>query len=204
MPDDMMGQGGNPDASQDESLIQSVLERDLGPIFEAIGTRLKDYEEDLGQLRDMFYKFAQGLIGAADNHKRSSLTEELSTKYGKDIEPLDGFYKDTMGKGFSDSILEELMGDGAPDEGSRDEWIKGKLGEAKGKYGKYIGIKDEPPAAVVAEEKVEPPVEQAKEEDTGEEESGGADSISQIMNQMKALGGKKRKLSSPVAPKGGE
>jgi len=202
MPE-MMEQGGNPDAAQDESLIQSVIERELGPIFEAIGSRLRDYEEDLGELKDMFYKFAEGLIGASDNHKRTMLSDEISSKYGKDMEPFDGFYKDVHGKGFMDSILEELMGEGAPDETGRDEWMQNKLNEAKGKYGKYVGIKAEipaeaPPAEEVKEEVAEAPAEQAAEEEMGSEEEG-ADVVSGLMKQMKSLGGRKHKLSE--APK---
>lgn len=195
MPDDM-GKG-NPDARQDESLIQSVMQRDLGPIFEAVGSRLKDLEEDLGEVKDLLYKFTQGLIGAADNHKRTMLTDEISSKYGKDIEPFEGFYKDTMGKGFTDSILEELMAEGAPDDAGRDEWIQNKLGEARGKFGKYVGIKDEveapvePPAEAAA-----PMAEEAQPELFEEEAPEEGDAISKLMNQVKSVGGEKHRLSA--------
>ena len=188
---------GNPDAGQDETLIQSVMQRDLGPIFEAIGSRLKDLDEDLGEVRDLLYKFTEGLIGAADNHKRTMLTDEISSKYGKDIEPFEGFYKDTQGKGFTDSILEELMGEGAPGDEERDGWMQGKLGEAKQKYGKYVGLQQEPPA----EEKAEPVEKQQKEEEAGEMDKGGEDTdpVSKIMNQMKGVGGRKFSLSAKSA-----
>jgi hypothetical protein len=192
---------GNPDAAQDETLITSVMERTLGPIFEAIGSRLKDLEEDLGENRDLLYKLSEGIIGAADEHKRTTLTGEISSKYGKDIEPFEGFYKDTQGKGFTDAILEELMGDGAPDETGRDEWMKNKLGEARKKYGKYVGIKDEEEVPIEKpaegeqpmEEKAEAPEEKQAEEKTGEEP---ADAVSGLMNQLKAVGGEKHSLSS--------
>jgi hypothetical protein len=220
MPENMES-GGNPDAAQDEGLIQSVMQRELGPIFEAIGSRMKDLEEDLGEAKDLLYKFTQGLIGAADNHRRTSLSEELSTKYGKDMEPLEGFHKDVYGKGLSESLLEELMGDEGPGDDEREEWIKGKLGEAKGKFGKYVGIKAEEAPAESAPEGagLEAPVPEAtgvmegtaKEEPTGgeeppmesEEESGdeGGDTVSKLMNQMKSLGGEKHKLSEPLAKK---
>jgi hypothetical protein len=208
---------GNPDAAQDEGLIQSVIERDLGPIFEAIGSRLKDLEEDLGEAKDLLFKFAEGLMGAADNHKRTRLSEEISGKYGKDLEPFEGFHKDAYGKGLSESLIEELMGEGAPGDEERDGWIKGKLGELKGKFGKYVGIKEEAPgeppkeAAKVEMGAVpEPGAESAKEEIAGEpeakaeekesEEGGeaGGDTIDQMMSELKSLGGARRKLSEPV------
>jgi hypothetical protein len=202
MPEDM-GKG-NPDAVQDEGLIRSVMARDLGPILEAVGARLRDLEEDLGELKDLQFKFIQGLIGAADGHKRTRLGDELSSKYGQEFEPFEGFYKDTMGKGFKDSILEDLMGEGAPDEGGRDEWIKGKLGEAKGKYGKYVGLSMEEPAAgpaegleaAQAEESAGQGIEDMGEEKEAEGEAEEGDAISGLMKQLASVGGEKRKLSS--------
>lgn len=181
---------GNPDAVQDEELILSVMERNLGPIFQAIGSRLKDLEEDLGETKDLLFKFTEGLIGAADNHRRTSLSSEISSKYGKDIEPFDGFYKDTMGKGFSDSLIEELMGENAPDEGSRDEFIKNRLGEARGKYGKYVGYKEEVP---LPEAEVPEETGMESEEEASPE---GEDSISKIQRELFSVGGKKHSLSS--------
>jgi hypothetical protein len=186
MPEDMGT--GNPDAAQDEGLIQSVMQRDLGPIFEAIGSRLKDLEEDLGEAKDLLYKFAEGLIGAADNHKRTTLSGELSTKYGKDMEPFEGFYKDTQGKGFSEAILEELMGDGAPGDEERDGYIQNKLAEAKGKYGKYVGIKDEEPPAQGELGLEAPAAPEAAPEEEGDE-------ITKLMTKVKTIGGEKHRLS---------
>lgn len=189
---------GNPDAMQDETLIQEVMRRDLGPILMAVGNRLKDLEEDLTETKDLLFKFTEGLIGAADNHKRMSLSSELSTKYGKDFEPFEGFYKDTQGKGFSDSILEELMNGDFDDEG-RDGFIKGKLDEAKGKFGKYVGLekKEEeaaPPMTEVAitEEKGESPAEQAGEEPAEEEPM---DAVSKIHKELMSVAGKRNSLS---------
>jgi len=210
MPEEME-KGGNPDAAQDEGLIRAVMQESLGPIFDTIGERLKDLEEDLGETRDLLFELCEKLIGAADGHKRTMLSDEISQKYGKDIEPFEGFYKDTQGKGFTDSILEELMGENAPDEGGRDEWMKNKLNEARGKYGKYVGIKAEvEPAAEKAEEMATPGGEAAAEaaespEKAAEEEAGapaaGGGAADQIFEQLKSLGGKKRKLSEPVISK---
>jgi len=204
---------GNPDAAQDEGLIQSVISRELGPIFEAIGARLRDFEEDLGETKDLLFKFTQGLIGAADSQKRSSLSDELSGKYGKDMEPYEGFHKEVYGKGLSDSLIEELMGDEAPGDDERDEWIKGRLGEAKSRFGKYVGVKEEvlpaegedaleaaPAEAPMAEEAPpeEAPPEEAPPEEAPEEEP---DAVSKIMSQMKSLGGDRHKLSESLSNK---
>lgn len=195
---------GNPDAAQDEALIQSVMERNLGPIFEAMGARLKDLEEDLGETKDLLFKFTEGLIGAADNHRRTTLSGELSSKYGKLMEPFEGFYKDTQGKGMSESLLEELMGEGGPDDAGREEFILNKIREAQGKYGKYVGMgpKEEAaaeaaaPEAPMEEAPVEAPAEAAPEEMAAEEEPVEVDPIAGIMEKLKSVGGEKHSLSA--------
>jgi hypothetical protein len=62
------------------------------------------------------------------------------------------------------------MGDGAPDESGRDEFIKGKIGGFREKYGKYLGRPPKVEATVAeikpeegAEAPGEPGKEQAKE-----------------------------------------
>lgn len=198
---------GNPDAAQDEALIQSVMERNLGPIFEAIGSRLQDLEEDLGEVKDLLFKFTEGLIGAADNHRRTMLSSEISSKFGKAIEPFEGFYKDTQGKGLSDSLIEELMGDNAPGDDEREEWIKGKLMEAMQKHGKYVGFgpkeKAEAPAAIVEEKTVaapmEPPAEKTEAPAQGElpfEGGESEDPVTALMNKVKSVAGEKHSLSA--------
>ena len=96
------------------------------------------------------------------------------------------------------------MGDNAPDEGSREAFIIGKLNDAKNKYGKYVGLtaeekaeekaKEEEPA--VAEEAAEAPAEQAKEEEMGSEEAPPEDAISALMNKVKSIGGERHSLSA--------
>lgn len=169
MDEGAMGGGGNPDASQDKELINSIIQETLGPVFEAISSRLKDLEEDLGETKDLEMKLAQGLIGAADGHKRSMLTDEISSKYGKDIEPIEGFHKDIYGKGFTDSLLDEIMGEGGPSDEERDGWLQGKIKEAKGKYGKYIGLPAEEKVEVAA---IKPEGKAAEPEAMKEAEQG--------------------------------
>lgn len=193
---------GNPDAAQDEALIQSVMERNLGPIFEAMGARLKDLEEDLGETKDLLFKFTEGLIGAADNHRRTTLSGELSSRYGKLMEPFEGFYKDTQGKGMSESLLEELMGEGGPDDEGREEFILNKIREAQGKFGKYVGMGKKEEAAVApvpeapAEVPPEAPAEAAPEEMAVEESPSEVDPIAGIMEKLKSVGGEKHSLSA--------
>lgn len=194
MPEPMEG-AGNPDAGQDRALIQAVIQQELSPIFEVIASRFKDLDEDLGEARDLLFKFAQGLISTADDHKRGVLTSELTNKYGKDFEPLDGFYKDTMGKGFTDSIIEELMA-GEYDEAGRDEFVKGKLGEARGKYGKYLGMGAEPTQPAVAEVGISHEAAESPEKEAAEESADdGRDSVERLMYQVSNLGGKKHSFS---------
>ena len=139
-----MEKAGNPDAPQDEELIRSVILELVGPFSEQVMAQLQELSEKVDRIDDLQMKFTHGLIGAYDTHRKNDLTQEISSKYGKDIEPFEGIHKDFHGKGFSDSLLEELMGDNAPPDEERDNWMQGKLKEAKGKWGKYVGIKDEP------------------------------------------------------------
>jgi hypothetical protein len=92
------------------------------------------------------------------------------------------------------------MGEGAPGDDQRDEWVKGKLGEAKSKYGKYVGIKDEAevPPAVAEEAAVEGEAPGAEQMELGLEagDPEKEDAISKLMNQVKSVGGKKHKLSA--------
>ena len=174
MPE-MMKEGGNPDASQDESLILSVIQRELGPVIEALGSRMSEQGDTLEEVKDLLFKFTQGLIGAADNHKRTSLSEELTGKYGKDIEPFEELHKSFHGKGFSDSILDELMGEGAPGDDERDGWMQNKLNDAKGKWGKYVGLEAEVPDGAESAEAPEQEALAGEQEDRlgeGEEKKG--------------------------------
>ena len=172
MPE-LMDKGGNPDAAQDESLIMSVIQRELGPVIEALGSRLSEQGDTLEEVKDLLFKFTQGLIGAADNHKRTSLSEELTGTYGKDMEPFEELHKSFHGKGFSDSLLDELMGEGAPGDDERDGWVQNKLKDAKGKWGKYVGLEAEVPEGPESAEVPEQEAVAGEEEDVkgeGEEE----------------------------------
>jgi hypothetical protein len=226
MPD-AMNMGGNPDAAQDENLIRQILLEELGPIFEQIGSRLKDLEEDCGEQKDLLYKFAYGLLDAADQHKRGTLSEELSSKYGSEIEPFEGFHNEVYGKGLKDSLLEELMGEEAPGDEEREGWMKNRLGELKGKYGKYVGLKEEKPEEGPVEGEAEGEAEAEAEglhpnetkeiveekkpggkeiveeevEEGGEPEPEENDAIGAMMSQLKSLGGKAHKLSEPIMPR---
>lgn len=201
MPDPREMARGNPDEGQDRVLIESILAEELGPIFELVGSRLRDLEEDLGEAKDLLYRFALGLVETADTHKKGVLSEEIGSKYGKDIEPLDGFYKDTMGKGLSETLLEELMGEGAPDEASRDSWIRGKLDEAKAKFGKYVGIQPEGKVEMAVEAATPEPAKEPELPFEEAAEEGPVDAVGALMSQMKELGGKRHSLSGGKAAK---
>jgi hypothetical protein len=152
-----MEEGGNPDAAQDKELIMSCIMETIGPFADQVMAKLQELDEKVDRVDDLQMKFTHGLIGAYDTHRRNDLTQEISSKYGKDIEPFEGIHKDFHGKGFSDSLLDELMGDNGPGDEERDGWIQNKLKEAKGKWGKYVGIKDESPEEVgVGEAIIEP------------------------------------------------
>ena len=175
MPNPMEGMdGGNPDSGADRELIMSVIQENLGPVFEALTSRLQELDERLMDVKDLQEKFTNGLIGAADTHRRGMLGEELDGKYGKEFEPFEEFHKSVYGKGFKDSLLDELMGDEGPGDEERDSWIQNKLNDAKGKFGKYVGIKAEIPGETKIEAgplgEMEEGEEKVKEGEAKEEE----------------------------------
>jgi hypothetical protein len=138
--------GVNPDQGADYEEICNVMEEKLVPVFDMIGKEIHDLHEDQGELQELVFKLLTSVIGAADGHRRDGLSQKLMGKYGSDIEPLDGFMQDTQGKKFSDELIDSLMGDGAPeDDEGIDGLVQSKLGEAKGKYGKYLGMMPPPP-----------------------------------------------------------
>ncbi|MEI7673413.1 MAG: hypothetical protein WCK00_14985, partial [Deltaproteobacteria bacterium] len=71
-------------------------------------------------------------------------------------------------------------------------FIKGKLGEARGKYGKYVGYKEEVPLPAAEAKTPEETGMESEKEDSPE----GEDSISKIQRELFSVGGKKHSLSS--------
>jgi hypothetical protein len=189
--------GANPDAEQDKELILSTMEDRLVEPFEMIGTRLKDLEEDLGELRDIVFKLVTGFSEGVDSYHRNTLSDEIRGKYGAELEPLDGFYKDTHDSSFSDELINSLMGEGAPDEEGRDGFIRSKIDEARGKYGKYLGgsMGAGAPAAVMvdAHEAMESPAKEAAEEAATEGmEEKPKDNVQLMIDQLTAAGGRRK------------
>lgn len=154
--------GNNPDAGADYEEICQVVEQKLVPTFEMLGKMLKSIDDKASQALAMTQKIVGAMSDAVMGQKHGEFEDLLNSKFGADIGPLDSFYSDTMGTKFSDQLIDELM---SSDVDNPEEFISSKIGETKGKYGKYLGM---PAPESAAEEAAEPPEEQTPEEEAGE------------------------------------
>jgi hypothetical protein len=161
----------NPDAAQDYQEICDVVEQKLVPTFETLGKVMKEIDDKATQALCMVEKILGAMFDAVMGQKQGEFQELLSSKYSADLAPLDSFYSDTMGNKFSDQLIQELM---KSDAENPDEFIAGKIGEAKTKYGKYLGIGAEPEAPELPPEEAAVNAEEEEAEVHPEPEVGVA------------------------------
>jgi len=141
----------NPDAQADYEEITQVVEQKLVPTFETLGKMLKAIDDKATQALEMSQKIVEAMSDAVTGQRKGEFSELLGSKFSADIGPLDSFYSDTMGTKFSDQLIEELLNSGPENP---EELISSKIGEAKQKYGKYLGSQaPKEPEAPAAEEK---------------------------------------------------
>lgn len=174
MPEDIVPPA--PTAITDE--VWNEIENRLVPLMRMIGERFDQIEE-------VVTKMVCGMYDGVQSFKRSQLADELSSKYADDISPLDDFFKDTQGGSFSDQLIDTLMNGEIPDDG-RDEFIKGQIGSAREKFGKYLPQKTTEISVSTA------PIEENKEpekEPMPNEEEAGPEDIPAKMARL--LAGKK-------------
>jgi hypothetical protein len=125
MPEMMEGASPNYDE------ICGVMEDRLVPVFELLGDRLKGFEEDIAELKDIVFKIVSGFGDAVTEHKKGTYSEMLSGKYGPDIDEIKGPYSDIYGKDIGEELVDKLLR-GEMDEGGVPEF----LGGIKAKFGK--------------------------------------------------------------------
>jgi hypothetical protein len=187
MPEMMEGASPNYDE------ICGVMEDRLVPVFELLGSRLKDLEESNSELKDLLFKIVSGFGDAVNEHKKGGYSEMLASKYGPDLEDIGGPYSEIYGKDIKDELLEKLMGgelgeDGIPDfvGGIRAKFDKIRAPAVEG------GVEPRPEEAPAEEVAKEEPAPEKTEEEEPPDMAGK-------MSKMLGL-----KMNSPKAPSFGK
>jgi hypothetical protein len=132
---------------------RTIGDEELIDTFKLAGEQIRSVD----QKADMALKMVQAILDcmsdAVTGQRKGSFQELLSSKYSAELGPLDQFYSDTFGNKFSDALIDELLSNNPENP---DEFISGRIGETKGKYGKYLGAVPSNPNVPV-EEGGEPP-----------------------------------------------
>ena len=106
---------------------------------------LKEIDDKASQALNLATAIVNSMNDAVTGNKRDQFSSLIGSKFGADIGPLDQFFSDTQGAKFSDQLIDELL---SSDPENPEEYISSKIGETRGKYGKYLGT----PAPEVAPE----------------------------------------------------
>jgi hypothetical protein len=131
---DIRNTPAHPDAEQDYSEIMDVIGKKVGPAFDMIGQRLSALEQENSELKDIVYSMITAMDEGVSSYKKNGLMNDLSSKYGRDLEPYKGIYSDTRGSDLMEDLISHLM----ESDGAMDEKVPAFLEELKGKFGKYL------------------------------------------------------------------
>jgi len=176
---------GNPDAAQDESMINEWAQRELLPIFQQI-------KNDIDNINQVVNGIVSGFGEAVSGHRRTQLTDTIDLS---DLGEIGDTYKDLEGSDMKEDLINHIMDSDIPDDQIED--ILATLKEnARAKYGKYKRADVEAPKpdggeGVLAVSMGAEPSEEAPVDE--EEEPKKADAVGSMMNKVLAVG-KKEKL----------
>jgi hypothetical protein len=167
-----------------EQLCNQVMEmigQKIGPAFDMIGQRISALEKENSDLKDIVYSMITAMDEGVSSYKKNSLMNDLSSKYGADLEPFKGIYSDTRGS----DLIEDLVNQLSDGEGSMDEKVPALIAELKGKFGKYL-----PGGASVTVEKTDIPADteesEGPEASAPKEEDNGPAQVDLPFDKLKA------------------
>jgi hypothetical protein len=84
---------GHPDHSQDlEMIAQRIV-----PLLQALGTRLDAVEDRLSQCEELVTKIVTGFTGAAKDHRKTKLMDNIGQEYGERLGPVKPIYQKLVG-----------------------------------------------------------------------------------------------------------
>ena len=132
----------NPDAGADYDLINKCIVERMMPVLKMIDDHFDELDKKTDQALGLSTAIVTSMNDAVMGNKKDQFSSLLSSKFGNDLGPIDQFYSDTMGGKFSDSLVDELLSN---EPENPEEYISSRIGEARGKYGKYLGALDEGP-----------------------------------------------------------
>lgn len=192
MPEMMEGASPNYDE------ICSVMEERLVPVFELLGSRLKELEESNSELKDLLFKIVSGFGDAVNEHKKGGYSEMLASKYGPDLDEIGGPYSEIYGKDIKDELLEKLMGGELGEDGIPDF-----VGGIRAKFDKIRGPAVDGSVEAKPESAPESPAEEIKVEEKPAEEGPPEEEEPPDMagKMAKTLG---LKMNTPKVPKFGK
>ena len=126
----------NPDAGADYDLINKCIVERMMPVLKMIDDHFDELDKKTDQALGLSTAIVTSMNDAVMGNKKDQFSSLLSSKFGDDLGPIDQFYSDTMGGKFSDSLVDELLSN---EPENPEEYISSRIGEARGKYGKYLG-----------------------------------------------------------------
>lgn len=156
--------------------VCDVFREKITPLVELIEKEFQSLREQVNEQKEINFKLISGLYDASTSHKRGAYSQRLGS-YDEDLGPLDEFHKDTFGKPFRDSLLDQLLE--KEYEGDEfDNFVKSSISGAREKFGKYLPQKSvEIEVETVPEEKVE--------EKTSEESEKPRDAVSEMIGLLR-------------------
>ena len=152
----------NPDAQADKELICQTIDEYLVPTFKLLGEMLSAIEKKADSANQQCTLIIDTMHDAMTGYRQNDFQTNLLPKFQPDLDSLDSFYSDTQGNKFSDQLIQELL---STEIDNPEEYVSSKINNAKGKYGKYlgIGVTVAPTGESPAVESAEPAAEEAGE-----------------------------------------
>ena len=138
-----------------------ISDEELISTFELCGKMIKEISDKADAAIQGVQKIVECMSDAVMGQRRGSFQDMLSSKYSADLGPIDSFYSDTFGNKFSDCLIDELL---SSNPENPDEYITSKIGETKGKYGKYLGATPSNPNVPIEEASEAPSAPESAEE----------------------------------------
>lgn len=160
----MAEEKGHSDALQDEQLIEDWAMRNLLPILQKFKADIEEIQASMGGHGEMLNGIVGGFKDAATNYRRSNLAKSLDL--GEDYDGINSIYKDLEGSDLKEDFIDYIMENNISDE-EIEEMKQLLMSNAKGKYGRYKRMEDEPvaePEGGLAIEIEAGPAEEPKEE----------------------------------------
>jgi len=189
----MAEEKGNPDALQDEKLIEDWAMRNLAPILRQFKCEIDDLKGTSGNHHELIHGIVGGFSNAAKSHRRNNLASSLDL--GDDYEGINGIYKDLEGSDLKEDFIDHIMENDISDE-EIEEMKQILMGNARSKYGKYKRSDDplsEEPKGGVEIEIASPDGKEGSEEEPketeGKEKSPVDAMYEKVMSQHKSKRG---------------